>query len=75
MKNIYYVLMLMLAIGCGKTNESNFPSPSESAQPKESSEIALPREEYYDKILGMLVGSAIGDAMGAPTEMWTVLIL
>ena len=24
-----------------------------------------------DKILGMLVGSAIGDAMGAPTEMWT----
>ena len=23
-----------------------------------------------DKILGMLVGSAIGDAMGAPSEMW-----
>ncbi|MEM1356749.1 MAG: ADP-ribosylglycohydrolase family protein [Bacteroidota bacterium] len=25
----------------------------------------------YDKILGSLVGSAIGDAMGAPTEMWS----
>lgn len=25
----------------------------------------------YDKILGALVGSAIGDAMGAPTEMWS----
>ncbi len=62
--------MLMLTTGCGKTRESNFPSPSESAQPKESSEIVLTREEYYDKILGMLVGSAIGDAMGAPTEMW-----
>ncbi|MGI9544251.1 MAG: ADP-ribosylglycohydrolase family protein, partial [Cyclobacteriaceae bacterium] len=24
----------------------------------------------YNKILGSLVGSAIGDAMGAPTEMW-----
>lgn len=24
----------------------------------------------YDKLLGALVGSAIGDAMGAPTEMW-----
>lgn len=24
----------------------------------------------YDKVLGMLLGSAIGDAMGAPTEMW-----
>jgi ADP-ribosylglycohydrolase len=31
----------------------------------------LTRSEVYDKVLGMLVGSAIGDAMGAPTEMWT----
>ncbi len=31
----------------------------------------LTESELYDKILGMLVGSAIGDAMGAPTEMWT----
>lgn len=30
----------------------------------------LDREMYYDKVLGALVGSAIGDAMGAPTEMW-----
>jgi hypothetical protein len=30
----------------------------------------LTREVYYDKLLGALVGSAIGDAMGAPTEMW-----
>jgi len=29
------------------------------------------RAFLHDKILGMLVGSAIGDAMGAPTEMWT----
>ncbi len=27
-------------------------------------------DTLYDKILGFLVGSAIGDAMGAPTEMW-----
>jgi ADP-ribosylglycohydrolase len=31
----------------------------------------LTRAELYDKVLGMLVGSAIGDAMGAPTEMWS----
>ncbi|MBC7922506.1 MAG: ADP-ribosylglycohydrolase family protein [Ferruginibacter sp.] len=29
------------------------------------------RRQLYDKVLGMLLGSAIGDAMGAPTEMWT----
>ncbi|HMQ62629.1 MAG TPA: ADP-ribosylglycohydrolase family protein [Flavilitoribacter sp.] len=30
----------------------------------------LTKEAYYDKLLGMLAGAAIGDAMGAPTEMW-----
>lgn len=33
--------------------------------------LSLSPEELYDKVLGMLVGSAIGDAMGAPTEMWS----
>lgn len=32
--------------------------------------LQISEGELYDKILGMLVGSAIGDAMGAPTEMW-----
>ena len=30
----------------------------------------LTRAELYDKVLGALVGSAIGDAMGAGVEMW-----
>ncbi len=29
------------------------------------------RAFLYDRVLGSLVGSAIGDAMGAPTEMWS----
>ena len=36
--------------------------------------LTEPQAEHVflrDKILGMLVGSAIGDAMGAPSEMWT----
>lgn len=31
----------------------------------------LNERQLKDKVLGMLVGSAIGDAMGAPTEMWS----
>lgn len=31
----------------------------------------LSRDQLHDRVLGMLVGSAIGDAMGAPTEMWS----
>ncbi|KPQ14878.1 MAG: ADP-ribosylglycohydrolase DraG [Algoriphagus marincola HL-49] len=34
------------------------------------SKSGLSEEELKDRILGILVGSAIGDAMGAPTEMW-----
>ena len=33
--------------------------------------LELNKEELDDKVLGMIVGSAIGDAMGAPTEMWS----
>jgi hypothetical protein len=31
---------------------------------------ALTKNELSDKVKGLVVGSAIGDAMGAPTEMW-----
>jgi hypothetical protein len=33
--------------------------------------VRMERDNLYDKVLGALVGSAIGDAMGAPTEMWS----
>ena len=33
--------------------------------------LDLTEAELYDKVLGNIVGSAIGDAMGAPTEMWS----
>ena len=33
--------------------------------------LNLSEKELYDKVLGMIVGSVIGYAMGAPTEMWS----
>lgn len=33
--------------------------------------VTMSHDSLYNKVLGALVGSAIGDAMGAPTEMWS----
>jgi len=43
----------------------------ETPTTKNIERATISREVYHDKVLGMLLGSAIGDAMGAPTEMWT----
>ena len=64
-----YLLPLLIVVACKQAPTVNFPSPTLPTVQEKTSR-ALTREEYYDKVLGMLVGSAIGDAMGAPTEMW-----
>ena len=38
--------------------------------PSTTKPLVISKALLKDKVLGMLVGSAIGDAMGAPTEMW-----
>jgi len=42
--------------------------PWESA--RDTSSVKLDQTELGDRVLGAIVGSAIGDAMGASTEMW-----
>ncbi|MEI7581576.1 ADP-ribosylglycohydrolase family protein [Runella sp.] len=46
------------------------PQKPNNAVESPISKSSLTRDELYDKVFGMLLGSAIGDAMGAPTEMW-----
>ena len=48
--------------------ELDIPTPKKTTLSK--IDHPLSPEEYQDKILGAIVGSAIGDAMGASTEMW-----
>ncbi len=60
-----FVGALLLISGC----QSPASEPSASERPQ-TVHPELSREALADKTLGLLIGSAIGDAMGAPTEMW-----
>jgi ADP-ribosylglycohydrolase len=68
---LLFVLMSLLSCTSEENNTMKKESPLEpSVSQTKKSALPLSRDELYDKVLGMLVGSAIGDAMGAPTEMW-----
>ncbi|MEL6924227.1 MAG: ADP-ribosylglycohydrolase family protein, partial [Bacteroidota bacterium] len=76
---LIYCLPLLLLVACEapvpqQENEPkpvDFPTPGEPTQTiQRAASSTLSSEQYYDKVLGLLVGSAIGDAMGAPVEMW-----
>lgn len=66
-----FVLFLVLAIfaSCKKTSPA-FSIADPVKKNYGSDSLALSQAVYHDKVLGALVGSAIGDAMGASTEMW-----
>ncbi|WP_233131675.1 ADP-ribosylglycohydrolase family protein [Robiginitalea sediminis] len=56
--------------GCNP-EKASAPEFIQPVKPAYGHATALPEGEVlYDKVLGALVGSAIGDAMGASTEMW-----
>jgi ADP-ribosylglycohydrolase len=71
MKKYHFIMFITLLIILGCKNEVNtidIPSPTNSNYA--GNMMNLDDAVYYDKVLGALVGSAIGDAMGASTEMW-----
>ena len=67
MKKLTFFLLTLLTFSCSKQ------APEDLALTFSTESLTISgftEAELYDRILGMLVGSAIGDAMGAPTEMW-----
>ena len=62
-------LLFVGALGC--TSPETPTNPSAVTKTFSPQQPQFDRAVLYDKVLGMLLGSAIGDAMGAPTEMWS----
>ena len=70
---ILYLLLanLLFLLACNEItatkNDADFATKTGDTPTKP---FVLSKTQLKDKVLGMLVGAAIGDAMGAPTEMW-----
>ena len=67
------VLSLAVLIGCRPPAPKDplFKPIPDSLSVVELPYVSMPEDALYDKVLGAMVGTAIGDAMGAPTEMWS----
>lgn len=74
MKYLLFVVFVLSFLACKeeKTVLEAVPLPSNIASSKlQETPFLIDRVIYKDRVLGLLVGSAIGDAMGSPIEMWT----
>ncbi|WP_341295939.1 ADP-ribosylglycohydrolase family protein [Catalinimonas locisalis] len=72
MRNLLIIYLLLFTIACTSDKKTTVPQESPSkAESTSGTKPKLDTEIVKDKVLGMLLGSAIGDAMGAPTEMWS----
>ncbi|CAZ95257.1 ADP-ribosylglycohydrolase family protein [Zobellia galactanivorans] len=69
MKRLLVWFLVFLSLACKETTSPvDLPAPEKNTYTTDT--LQLSEARYYDKVLGALVGSAIGDAMGASTEMW-----
>jgi len=69
--NILSITFSLLLVACTQSeNAADQPALQPSTQHARNT-TRISEKEYYNKVLGLLLGSAIGDAMGAPTEMWS----
>ena len=70
--NLYLIVVgCLFFTACKETIKNSPKTVAPSATNNNTTQpLKISKAVLKDKVLGMLVGSAIGDAMGAPTEMW-----
>lgn len=71
-RNLFDLLLLACTwlFACRPAEEPTTRFPVPTPTPPHGVDVAVDSADYADRVLGALVGSAIGDAMGAPVEMW-----
>ena len=71
LRNTLYSLACLALLGsCRESGPKTLELPMPQNPVYGAGMPALDSARYYNQVLGALVGSAIGDAMGASTEMW-----
>ena len=70
MKQVLSILLALTFIFSCQSEKKDEGQVNTTPSQENKSISKISDDVYYNKVLGMLVGSAIGDAMGAPTEMW-----
>ena len=71
-KRSFYAIAVILVFASCKQEKPDAFQLRIPEQPMYGAEMTgLDSAVYYNKVLGALVGSAVGDAMGASTEMWS----
>lgn len=75
MRNSWLLFPLLYLIACTPKNTADEESqtlvkPHPNWSRSDYIDSTLQVDVLQDKLLGLIIGSAIGDAMGAPTEMW-----
>ena len=69
--SFFGLFVILLCFACGEVTSPTIKTEITNNNPIKTIEpLVISEEILFDKVLGLLVGSAIGDAMGAPTEMW-----
>ncbi|MFW5726383.1 MAG: ADP-ribosylglycohydrolase family protein, partial [bacterium] len=70
-RKLLLLTVFISLLSCEKKQEQQTAREINTSPVEVKDSLRMSRSELKNKVMGMLLGTAIGDAMGAPTEMWS----